>query len=57
MFVTYSCEEEVLVTTLRNEPKFKKQYFEDGGRDIHDYDREVNTEIAIEVSKRIPAWR
>jgi len=59
MFVTYSCDEEVLVTTLRNEPKFKQEYFEHGGRcrDIHDYDREVHKSVAIEVSKRIHTRR
>jgi len=60
MLITYSCDEEVLVTTTKDESNFKKAYFDKRrkrSRDIHDYDREVHSDIVIEINRRISTWR
>lgn len=39
--VMYSNPSETIVTTLENEHEMIRQYFDEGGRDKDDYDREV----------------
>lgn len=53
MLVTYSCNNEVIVTTETQEAKMLKIYFDNGGRDIDDYDREIHTDVAVDISNRL----
>ena len=54
MLVQYSNNDEVIVCAKKNEKKMLKQYFEEGGRDVVDYDREecevVNVSCGMQVS-------
>lgn len=54
MLVKYSGDDEVIVCARKNEKKMLKEYFEEGGRDIDDYDREecevVNVSSSMYVS-------
>ncbi len=57
MFVVYSNDEEVLVTTKRRECKFIKESFTEGGRDLEDYDREEVSGSGVGVgSKLVSLW-
>jgi len=55
MLITYSCDGEVLVTTPELERKTVREYFEEGGRDIHDYDREIHKDT-VAVRTRAAVW-
>ncbi len=51
MFVVYSSNDEVLVTTRKNEKAMLLEWFAPHtGRDLDDYDREESKESAIQIS-------
>ncbi len=53
MFIVYEGDDEVFVTTPQNELEALKEWFEDGGRSVDDYDRIVSTENAIRISSKL----
>lgn len=51
MMIIYQSEGEVFVTTLENEHKLLKEYFNpDCGRDVDDYER-IEEDNVIEISR------
>jgi len=40
-FIVYASDDELIVTTTEDEDETVKAYFEEGGRDINEYNREV----------------
>lgn len=49
MFIVYSNESEVIVTTKKNEKRTIKDYFTEAGRDLDEYDREEIKADAVSV--------
>ena len=42
MFIVYiGSDNEIIVTTPEREPEMLKEFFEEGGRDLEEYDREI----------------
>ncbi len=56
MLITYSSQTEVLVATPETEPELLRQYFEEGGRNIDDYDREVHVNGMAEIASQPRVW-
>jgi len=50
MLITYSSHDEVLVTTPESEPELLRQYFEQGGRELDDFNREVHSNGMAEMT-------
>ena len=57
MFVVYENGNEVIVTTEKKDSETIKEYFEDGKRDINEYDRHTTPSIAIRVLSAGLRWR
>lgn len=55
MYVVYSSNSEVIITTLENEHETIQVYFTQGGRVLEDYDREalVASECAVCIRPRL----
>lgn len=53
MFVVYSNNEEVIVTTEKREKGMVKSFFTEGGRDIEKYDRRTCNDEAISVTSKV----
>jgi hypothetical protein len=53
-YVSYSSSDEVLVSTLEDEPRLLKLYFTEGGRSRDDYDRAEHNE-PVEVTAGLKA--
>lgn len=53
MFIIYSSFDEILICTEEKEAEAKKEYFEDGDRNINDYDREVSNDCFVVVHARL----
>ncbi len=49
MFIVYASNDEVLVTTGELEGQMIREWFEEGGRSLDDYDREVHADAAVSV--------
>lgn len=49
MFVVYRGHDEVLITTLENEPQMIQQWIIDGQRDTQDYDRVICRDPVIQI--------
>ncbi len=49
MFIIYTNNDEVIVCTSETEPKTLKLWFEEGGRDVNDYDRRTSNEEAVGI--------
>ena len=49
MFIVYSSNQEVIVCTPKTEKKMLKEWFEDAGRELEDYDRDECTEAAVNI--------
>ena len=47
--ITYTGADEVLISTEAHEPELLFEYFEQGGRNLDEYDREVYNGV-VEVS-------
>jgi len=52
MLITYKGEDEVLVCTPESEPRLLVLWFEEGGRNPEDYDREVRSDGIVEITSR-----
>lgn len=50
MFIVYASNDEVLVTTAELEEQMIREWFEEGGRSLDDYDREVHADAAVAVT-------
>lgn len=53
MFVTYTGDDEVIVTISANEKKTVEEYFTNGGRDLDDYNREVHDDCGLSIRSNI----
>ncbi len=53
VYVVFSSINEIIVTTPEREKDTIKAYFEKGGRDIEDYDKEEVLEEAVCISSRV----
>jgi hypothetical protein len=53
VFIVYSNEEEVIVTTPNQEKATLKVWFAKGNRDVDDYDRREVNETAVSVCSRL----
>ena len=53
--IVYSSHDEILIGTTETEAQLIKEYFEEGGRSLDDYDRDVAEEstVAIEIKSRL----
>lgn len=51
--IVYSSCDEVLVCTLDSEPRLLTLWFEEGGRNLEDFDREVQSEGIVEITSRL----
>jgi hypothetical protein len=50
MFITYTSDDEVIITTEgRDEEKMLREYFQKGGRDLERYEREEYFNCAVSV--------
>ena len=52
MLIVYSGNSEILVTTPEKESLMLLEYFEEGGRDLEEYDRETCAHV-VEISARL----
>ena len=53
-FIVYSSDDEVIITTPEGEPQTLTEYFDKGGRDKDDYDREViDTSCGFVIKNRL----
>jgi len=57
MLVVYVSDSEVLVCTPDNEMETLKQYFTDTGRDLDDYDRHEEHDVAVKVEARLHSFQ
>jgi hypothetical protein len=53
IFIVYSSDDEVIITTPDDEPKTIVDYFDNGGREKDDYDREVVNSSALNIRNRL----
>jgi len=54
MFITYEGDGEVITTTHVDEPQMLKEYFEEGGREVTEYTRQVWADsCAVLVESRL----
>ncbi len=56
MFIVFSTNEEVIVTTSDLEMKTIDEFFTHGGRDLDEYDRDEVNDVAIYVKPSLK-WR
>ena len=57
MLVSYASSTEFIVTTSDQEQEMIRIWFEEGGRDLEDYDRrEHGTDEAVSVNARVTVW-
>lgn len=49
MFIVYSDNDEVLVTTVEQEPEMLSTWFENTGRDVDEFERELIRHNAVRV--------
>lgn len=49
MFIIYINNQEVIVCTPETESETLKIWFEEGGRDVDDYDRRISNEEAVAI--------
>lgn len=53
MLIIYSSHDEMLICTPDSEPQMLLEYFEQGGRDLEDFDREVRRDGVINIIPRL----
>ena len=53
MFVVYSCFEEAIVCIDATEKETLKTYFEEGGRDLGDYNRSEVADEAVFITSKV----
>jgi len=53
MFIVYTSDDEVIVTTKDNDKNTIKEYFDEGGRNIDDYDRDEIKDGAVAISPKM----
>lgn len=53
MLIVYSSCDEVLVCTPDSEPRLLTLWFEEGGRNLEDFDREVQKDGIVEIASRL----
>jgi len=53
MFVVFSSNDEIIITTPELETQVLDDFFINGGRVMEDYDREEVDEVGVEVSSRV----
>ena len=53
MLIIYSSSDEVLVCTPDSEPRLLTLWFEEGGRNLEDFDREVQKDGIAEIASRL----
>ena len=55
MFIVYASNDEVLVTTAELEDQMIREWFEEGGRSLDEYDRvwSSDTAVGIKASTRL----
>lgn len=46
---------EILVTTPESEPQLLEEYFDNGGRELDDFDRTVVLDCGVEIHTRMNA--
>jgi len=51
MLVVYRSEHEVIVTDVKNESAMLKEYFDEAGENVEDYDRDL-TEV-VRISSKV----
>jgi hypothetical protein len=52
-FITYTSDEEIIVTTPKTEKETIKSFFSDGGRDLDNYDRNEHQDFDIRISSKM----
>jgi len=53
MFIAYITNDEVIVCAPETEPETLKLYFEEGGRNLEDYDREISYDEAVAITSTL----
>lgn len=53
MLIVYASDDEMLICTPDSEPQMLLEYFEQGGRDLEDFDREVRRDGVINITPRL----
>ena len=56
MIITYTGHDEVLVCTPESEPELIQAWFEEGGRNTDDYERDVSSLGIVEIAVRLTAF-
>ena len=56
MFVTYTSDHEVIVTTKELEKEMLYEWFELGGRELEEYNREESKDEAVQITATLRLW-
>lgn len=56
MYITYEGDDEIIVTTKKNEKKTINHFFKKGARNIDKYDRYEHNEYGLSITARLKIW-
>lgn len=56
MFIIYSNDSEVIVTTRKKEAKMLRRFFDEDGRNVDEYDRTEDNDCGFQINAKLNIW-